>query len=360
VSDAPKTLDPDKLLIVRTSAMGDIIHALPAVAALREALPESVIGWVVEERWVELLCAPSAALSGPRLPGRPMVDRVHVINTKSWRRSLLSLDTWKQIRGSTVDLRSGKYPVAIDFQGSLRSAFIARVSGANQIYGFAHPRERGAQIFYTNRAIAEGTHVIEQNNSLAESLIGSLITIPKAELPRDEGADQECDRYLREHQIEKFVLLNPGAGWGAKQWPADRCGAVAQELSKDGLHCLINYGPGEEALARAAESSSGGHARMIQLSLTQLISFTRRASLFIGGDTGPMHLAAASGIPVIALFGPTDPARNGPFGTKNIVLRSPLSLTSHKRRAEPDAGLLTITVDEVLSAARNLLRGANA
>lgn len=354
-----KVFSLDRLLIVRTSAMGDIIHALPVVAALREALPESVVGWVVEERWVELLCAPSAALIGSRSPSRPLVDRIHVVNTKRWRRSLLSPDTWKQIYGSTSDLRSGKYQAAIDFQGSLRSAFIARVSGAKQIYGFSHPRERGAQIFYTNRSIAGGAHVIEQNSSLAEALVGSPLNVPKAELPRDEAAEQECTRYLTEHQIGKFVLLNPGTGWGAKQWPAERFGVVAKKLSKDGLHCLINCGPGEEALAVAAETSSEGHARMIQLSLTQLIAITRRAALFIGGDTGPMHLAAALGIPIVALFGPTDPARNGPFGTKNIVLRSPLSLTSHKRRAEPDAGLLTVTVDEVANAARNLLKDSS-
>src|SRR5450432_1627712 len=121
---------PSRLLVVRTSAMGDIIHALPAVAALRAAAPELNIGWVVEERWVELLCAPSTSLIGPRSPGRPLVDRIHVVNTKAWRRSLFSSDTWKQIYGSTSDLRSGEYSLAIDLQGSLRSALLARLSGA--------------------------------------------------------------------------------------------------------------------------------------------------------------------------------------------------------------------------------------
>jgi heptosyltransferase-1 len=349
-----------RLLVVRTSAMGDIIHALPAVAALRAAAPEVNIGWVVEERWVELLCAPSTSLIGPRSPGRPLVDRIHVVNTKAWRRSLFSSDTWKQIYGSTSDLRRGEYSLAVDLQGSLKSALIARLSGAKEIYGFAHPRERVAQLFYKRRVVAKGSHVIEQNLSLAGALAHVPNDPPQSQLPRDQAAERDCDRFLGEHQIEEFAMLNPGAGWGAKQWPAERYGEVAMELAQDGLRCLINYGPPEEALAAAAEAASDGHAKMIRLSLTQLIAFTRRAALFMGGDTGPLHLGAALDVPVVGLFGPTDPRRNGPYGTNSIALRNPLSLTSHKRRSEPDVGLLAITVDQVVAAARTLLRDHRA
>ena len=329
--------------------MGDIIHTLPAVAALQAALPEINIGWVVEERWVELLCSPNASLAGPRSPGRPVADRIHPVNTKGWRRSLSSPDTWRQIFGSIGDLRAPHCPVAIDFQGALRSALLARFSGAKEIYGFAHPREGIAKMFYTQRVIASGAHVIEQNLSLAQAFTRLRLELSNPHLPRDAAAERECDRYLTEHKIEKLVLLNPGAGWGAKQWPAQRYGEVAKRLSEDGLQCLINYGPGEHPLASAAETSSKGCANSISLSLTQLIAFTRRAALFIAGDTGPMHLAAALSVPVIAIFGPTDPARNGPFGTKSIVLRNAQSLTSHKRRTEPDEGLLKITVEEVVA-----------
>ena len=345
----------DRVLVVRTSAMGDIIHALPAVAALRESLPELIIGWVVEERWVELLCSPSAPLAGPRSASRPLVDRIHTVNTKGWRRALTTPDTWRQVSGSVRDLRIPHYYIAVDFQGAFRSALIARLSGAEKIYGFANPRESIAKIACTERITANGTHVVEQNLSLSEALLGKRVGLPGAQLPRDEAAERECNRYMAEHRIEKFALLNPGAGWGAKQWPAERYGEVAKQLSQDGLGCLINYGPGEQRLATAAETSSEGHAKAIQLSLTQLIAFTRRAALFIGGDTGPMHLAAALKIPVVALFGPTDPARNGPFGTSGIVLRNQLSPTSHKRRIQPDAGLLAITVGEVVAAAKELL-----
>jgi len=354
-AEVPEPRKFDRLLVVRTSAMGDIIHALPAVAALRESLPELIVGWVVEARWVELLCSPSTSLSGPRSGSRPLADRIHTVDTKGWRRALIAPDTWRQISGSVHDLRIPHYQIAVDFQGALRSALIARLSGAKRIYGFANPRESAARLAYAERITPNGTHVVEQNLSLSEALLGKRVGLPAAQLPRDEAAEQECARYRAEHRIEKFALLNPGAGWGAKQWPAERYGKVAKPLSENGLKCLINYGPGEQALAEAAVTSSEGHAKAIQLSLTQLIAFTRRAALFIGGDTGPMHLAAALKVPVVALFGPTDPARNGPFGTSSIVLRNQLSSTSHKRRIQPDAGLLAITVGEVVAAAKELL-----
>ncbi len=157
-----------------------------------------------------------------------------------------------------------------------------------------------------------------------------------------------------------FAILNPGAGWGAKRWPAERYGQVAKELAKDGLRSLVNYGPGEEDLAAAVEAASEGTAQKISCSLSELIALTRRARLFIGGDTGPMHMAAALKIPVVAIFGPTNPARNGPFGTRSIVLRSASSVTDHTRRREPEQGLLLISVSEVVAGARKLLRNRMA
>ena len=130
---------------------------------------------------------------------------------------------------------------------------------------------------------------------------------------------------------------------------------MARQLAKNGFKTLVNYGPGEEDLARAVETASSGTAETFTGSLTLLIALTRRAGLFVGGDTGPMHLAAALGVPVVAIFGPTDPARNGPFGTKSIVLRSPASNTSYSHVPQRDDGLLEISVEQVVAAARQLL-----
>jgi heptosyltransferase I len=343
-----------RLLIVRLSSLGDVIHALPATAALRAALPETRIGWVVEARWAELLCARGCPLDGPLSEQKPLVNQVHCVRTKQWRRSPLTPATWTDLRSSLGEIRGSHYDVAVDFQGSIRSAVIARWSGARDIVGFAAPREAPARWFYNRNVQATSAHVVEQNLGLASELAGSSV-VPQAIFPRDPAAESWCDCYLEEIKAKHIVLLNPGAGWGAKQWPAERYGEVARELASDGHTLLINYGPGEEALAQAVASSSEGAAKAVRCSLGEVIALTRRASLFIGGDTGPLHLAAALRVPVVAIFGPTDPARNGPFATRSIVLRNPQSVPSLSHRAEADPGLLRITADQVLAAARELL-----
>ncbi len=337
--------------------MGDVIHSLPAAVALREVFSEVTLGWLIEERWAELLCTLATPRSGPRSAQRPLVERIHTVNTRQWRAAPFSMQTWERIAAGLSDLRAAQYDVAIDLQGAIRSSVLARWSGAPVIYGAAQSRENLASMFYTRQVIASGVHIVEQNLSLAEAVARCQLKIKPVQLPCDEAAEQECDRWLAKRGIQKFILLNPGAGWGAKQWPAERYGEVARQLNKDGLGSLINAGPNEEDLAQAVHAASGSAAGTFTGSLTQLIALTRRASLFIGGDTGPMHLAAALGISVVGIFGPTDPARNGPFGTRNIVLRGVASVTSYKHLAQPDASLLQISSKQVVAAARHLLKG---
>jgi len=346
---------PRKLLIVRLGSMGDIIHTLPAVTALRRAFPEIILGWVVEECWAELLCTLPEPRSGPLSLRRPLVDRVHTVNTKAWRASPFSTQTWEQIAAGLSELRAQQYDAAVDFQGAVRSALITRWSRAPVIYGFAQPRESVASMFYTRPVSARGSHIVEQNLSLAEEVARRPLQLPKIEFPSDQAVEEKCEERFGRN-VGDFAVLNPGAGWGAKRWPPERYGQVAQVLAAEGVKSLINFGPGEEPLMREVESASGGTAMGVTLSLTELIALTRRARIFVGGDTGPMHLAAALGVPVVAIFGPTNPARNGPFATRSIVLRSPISSTSHSRRVQPDPGLLEIRVDEVVAAARTLLR----
>ncbi|HZQ69485.1 MAG TPA: glycosyltransferase family 9 protein [Terriglobales bacterium] len=346
---------PERILIVRLSAMGDIIHTLPAAAALRQAFPDATIGWAVEERWAELLCTIRCPRSGPRTPQRPLVDRIHLANSARWRSAPFSNHTWEQIAAGLSDLRSIRYQVAVDLQGAIRSAILARWSGAPTIYGFSQPRENVASMFYTRPVSARGTHIIEQNLHLASVVTGQPLPMPRVQYPFDNNVETECARRLSERNIDRFVILNPGAGWGAKQWPPDRFGSVAAQLAQHGFKSLINFGPGEEELVKAVESSSAGAAQVLSCSITELIAVTRRASLFIGGDTGPLHLAASLGVPVVGIYGPTNPARNGPYGTRSIVLRSANSVTSHSRRAQPEEGLLTITAHDVVAAALELL-----
>jgi heptosyltransferase-1 len=364
---APKI---ERLLVVRLSSMGDVIHTLPAAFALREAFPHAQIGWLIEERWAELLCAPGSPRRGPRSPQRPLADWVHTVNLAGWRRSLFTIKTiqqiatvWNDVRGNDVrrnNLRGARYDVAVDLQGALRSALLARWSGAHVVYGAAEPRESPASLWYSRRIIVRGSHVVEQNLSIAEAVAQKKLKIPAVEFPRDPAADARVNQQLATLKITDFAILNPGAGWGAKRWPSQRYGQVARALANDRIRSVLNYGPGEEDLAKEAEIASDGAAVAMKCSISELIALTRRARLFIGGDTGPLHLAAAFGIPVAAIFGPTDPARNGPYHTRSIVLRSPASPTTHKRSELPDEGLLEISTDSVVAAARELLANASS
>ena len=354
-AEPESTSNIERLLIVRLSALGDVIHTLPAAQALREKFPETMIGWVIEERWAELLCAPGTPLRGPRLAQRPLVDWLHPVNLTGWRKSPLTLSTLQQIARVWNDVRSARYDVAVDLQGAIRSAVLARWSGARVVYGAAEPRESPASLWYTRRAVARGTHVVEQNLSVAQAVAKSELRVPRVELPFDPLTEESISQDLAQHGVGEYAILNPGAGWGAKRWPAQRYGEVARQLAKDGLRCLVNFGPGEEELFQEVNAASGGVVRPTKASITGLIALTRRARLFIGGDTGPMHLAAALQVPVVAIFGPTDPARNGPYGTRSVVLRNPSSPTSHARVAKPDEGMLEIGVDAVVDAGRTLL-----
>jgi heptosyltransferase I len=362
---SPRSLD--RILLVRLSAMGDVIHTLPAARLLRQAFPNAHIGWLIEERWAELLCAPGFPRRGARSSQRPLVDEVHSVNLKGWRKSLFSIAAIQRIATVWNDVRATRFDVALDLQGAIRSAMLARFSSPC-VYGAAQPRESPASLWYTRKVVATGRHVVEQNISVARSLIerynppdGLNISASElcCDLPRDPHADEQVAHQLRDFGIRDFAVLNPGAGWGAKRWPAERYGDVARGLAKLGVQSILNYGPGEEDLIRAVEIASGGMALSMESSITELIALTRRARLFIGGDTGPLHLAAALRVPVVGIYGPTDPARNGPYQTRSIVLRSAESVTTHARHAAPDEGLLGIGSNEVVAAAHTLLTGGS-
>jgi len=357
----------ERILIVRLSAMGDVIHTLPAAQLLRDAFPNAMIGWVIEERWAELLCAPGAPKRGQLSAQRPLADWVHTVNLAGWRKSLFSLPTLTGMVKVWNDIRSMHYQVAVDLQGAIRSAVLARWSGAAVVFGASEPRESPASVWYTRKVITGAGHVIDQNLAIAKAVVdwhrdGSSTEFrkPAVQFPRDSNAEARMQQWLSAAGFGDFAIVNPGAGWGAKRWPAERYGQVARSLADRGLRSIVNFGPGEDDLARAAESASAGTAKAIRCSISELIALTRCAKLFIGGDTGPLHLAAALHVPVVAIFGPTDPARNGPYGTRSVVLRNPESVTSHARRVQPEEGMLEIGVDESSGCRRNFTGGCDS
>ena len=331
--------------------MGDILHALPSVTALRQAHPSWVIDWVVEPRWQALLSATGATERGP---AQPVVDRLHFAATKLWRKAPLSRETLHDLRALRHALRAGTYDTVLDLQGAIRSSMVARLTGSRRRIGEAEPREKPAR-WLTNEHVATcGTHVIEQDVELASAIAADELEAVRPDLPVSAEAEAWCDAFFSGSSAPA-VLMNPGAGWGAKRWPVERYGEVARALIAKGCRVLVNVGPGEEALADTIVQSTAGKAEPVAATLEQLIALARRVRLAIAGDTGPLHLACALGKPVVGIYGPTDPSRNGPYGVPFRVLRSPLSQRDHRRKPDPEAGLLTIEPEAVMTAAEELL-----
>lgn len=355
---------PRRVLIVRIGAMGDILHAMPAVAALRELHPEWFIGWVIEPAWSVLLQSSTDFNRTPyktgRSQNRPLVDQWHPFPAREWRKRPFALSTLKEINSVRRELRACEYDVCVDMQGSLKSAMAGRLAGAKVFVGPAKPRETHARWLYRQKVATNARHVVERGCESLGAAVGETLRPAAVTLPIDLKAEAWCIRLLTQTSSirDKFAYLAPTAGWGAKQWPAERFGAVAAALAKAGYHTLVNEAPGHR-FADAVVHASGGVATAVPCSVEQMIALMRRAGVVIAGDTGPLHLAAALERPVVGLFGPTDPARNGPYmadGAKARVLRHESSRTDHSRHARTESGLLQITVEEVVEAALELLR----
>jgi heptosyltransferase-1 len=219
--------------------------------------------------------------------------------------------------------------------------------------GEAAPREDPAKWLFQRRVPTRGVHVIEQAAEVVAGATGLQLSPELPPLPVNCAAESRVTAMFPD--AKPLVLLHPGAGWGAKRWPAERYGRVAGTLAARGYQVVVNCAPGEERLAADVARSSNGAAREIATDMQELIEMTRRCVLVIGGDTGPAHLACALGKPVVGIYGPTDPARNGPWGVPFRVLRHPESRRDHARRSTPEAGLLTIEPGEVLAAVDELL-----
>ena len=329
-----------RILIVRLGALGDVVHAIPVAAALRRAFPDARIDWLVSAKHREILDLV------------PVIDRRLVIDT-----SFLN---------AIGELRRSRYDVAIDLQGLIKSAVLARMSGAPRVAGFSsrYARERAARLFYTEAFDPgrgglydrrETRHVVDINLGLL-SLLG--ITAPAREFPI-EDVDTDAARAARRQAGDRYALLNPGAAWPNKRWPPSRLAAIAVELrARHGLMSVVLWGPGEEALAAEVVAGANGAAVISpRTTIADLVALARRAALMVSGDTGPTHIAAALGTPLVGIYGPTRPARNGPMSPLDVtVSRDTVCRCHHLRRCRLDRMcLLDIEVAEVLDAVERRL-----
>jgi len=352
-----------KILIVRIGAMGDVLHAMPAVAALRAKYPRWFIGWAIEPRWSDLLqiagdpqdLTQGVVVAGGAIARNGMVDRWYSVPAAAWSKQPLAGATRTDIAALRRGLRYERFDLCVDLQGAVKSAVLGKMSGAKLLAGAAEPRERIARRWYGKRVEVNAQHVVDQACELLGAAVGETLAPAKVTLPMNEQAEHWADEVVGE---ERFVLISPGGGWGAKVWPAERFGRVAAELARAaGIRTVVNASPGGSREADEVVAGSSGAARAVPCSVGQLIALARRAEVVIGGDTGPLHLAAALERPVVGIYGPTDPARNGPYGTRMRVLRDAESATSHKRRNEVEPAMLKISAEQVVAAARELLDG---
>jgi heptosyltransferase I len=343
----------DRILIVRLGALGDVVHAIPVAAALRRAFPAARIDWLVGAR------------HRPILDLVPIIDRRLVVDSSPRRSEGLGLGVLAAIR----ELRRARYDVAIDLQGLLKSAILARSAGAGRVIGFAssYLRERLARPFYTDvydpgcggiYDPRETRHVIQINLGLLTPL-GVEATVPEFPI---EQVESPVARTLSERTGGRYALLNPGAAWPNKRWPAARLGQVAAALKKrHGIMSVASWGDGERELAEEVAANAEGAAVVSPpASIADLVAIARGAVVVVSGDTGPTHIAAAVGTPVVGIFGPTRPSRNGPWSPLDeVVSRAETCRCHHLRSCAIDTPCLSeIQVEEVLDSITRRLQAA--
>lgn len=339
------------ILIVRLSALGDIVHALPVLAAIKKAIPAVSVDWLVEENYASIL----SIASGLR---RRVIVRA--------RRSFEAADSISfggllgYVQAASF-LRSQKYDVALDLQGLIKSAVWARASGASRVIGFdvTSLREPQAGALYTETvAPPNASHVIEKNRSI---LMALGVTPGVMELPLSPTASEPTTAAIETAGgPRRYIVLNPGAAWPNKRWPPERFGALAASLrDRTGLRALVTWGPAERELADTVVNASSGAATAAPATtVSDLAVLMRDAALVVSGDTGPLHIAAAMGTPLVGLYGPTWPERNGPWDPSDVVIsRAGVCVCHHKRQCLRGAPCINeITLQEVAAACEQRLR----
>ena len=300
--------DPKSICILRLSSIGDIVHTLPVAHLLKERFPAARITWVAEKSMA------------PLLNHHPAIDQLLLVDTKRWRKRLFTPGTWKEVISFLRYLRSQEFDVTLDFQGLFKSAALARFSGAPRRIGMARSdrKEKWSSILLNEftRVTAGKAHIIEKNLAVLESVGIAYDNQPLLfHIHPDEESELYVEQELKKLELDEFVLINPGGGWVTKLWDEDKWAQLIDLIYND-LHIpsLILWGPGERSIADKIMRKCITPA-MISLStnVSELISVSRRARLLVSGDSGPLHLASALGVPVVGLYGPTDPKRNGPW-----------------------------------------------
>jgi heptosyltransferase I len=333
-----------RILIIRLSSLGDILHTLPAFASLRAAYPDARIDWLVAKKCKFLV----SAIQG--------IHTVHVLDTSALLRFPPDRSAWRSLRTLLRNLRTVHYDYSIDFQGLLKTAFLSAFSLSAARLGFSRDlvRERPAHLFYQKTLSKPQTqvHVFVLNQMLAQ-LAGALPAPVRCNFQVSDSDQRIVDSLIIDKQLHSFIVLNPGGGWPTKKWKPEKYGSLARIIQTElGLASVVTTGPGEENLYPIIENHCKGASLFhFPISFLQLVPLLKKARLFIGGDTGPFHLACALGTPVVGIFGPTSPIRNGPWQEDDETVYHPLSCSScHGRSCSTGNECMDISVEEVFAA----------
>jgi lipopolysaccharide heptosyltransferase I len=336
----------NRFLLVKFGSLGDIIHCLPSVSQLRAAFPNAEIDWLIERK--NKIAVEMSGLNVKLIP----------IDTYQWRNSP-GIGSAKEIGEFVWALRTDGYDCAIDFQGLLKSAFFAYLSGAPIRIGWERDflRESVSRIFYTEVVKPKRVHIIDQQMELLRPIGIEPDWYTEVPLHASPNARKSVEAKLK--GLHDYVVINPGGNWVTKCWHPERYGELAGRLVADGLPVAVTWGPGEESLVRTLLKVGGSGIHQVSTNLDELVALCEGAKLFIGGDTGPMHFAAAVGTPIVSIFGPTSSDRNGPFRREDIVVERRLSCRPCYERErcplEHWECIVDITVDQVYEACRKRL-----
>jgi len=353
----PRAKEPGgKILCVRLSGLGDIVHALPALSLLCAERPDWHIVWIVEDAFAGLL------------EGHPHVDELIAVPRDDWGGGLKNPLRWPMVAPPMLELarrlRGVGFDVSLDFQSSLKSALFVSAACARVRVGFGPPVGRELSHLIQNRLVRPpgcGVHRIERNLALAGAL-GIAARFEDAVLPVGSQHGRVAEGVVS-GLGRPLVIVHPGTSDFAafKRWPPERYADLASRLvSKRGASVLVTWGPREEQLARRAAEGAGEAVRMAPrlTHLQQLTALLSRADLFIGSDTGPMHMASALNVPAVALFGPKDPVQTGPYRSRSEVVTAPVSCRPCRRRRCADPRCMTgISVEQVFAAACRVIDG---
>lgn len=336
-----------KILIVRLGSLGDIVHAFPAQQLLHHCLPQAEIHWLTEKAYAPLI---------ETVPG---ITRVWIAGLRKWSWQSSPKPFVRLIRA----LRQERFDVAFDFQGLVKSAAAARLSGAGLVAGFSAglTRERMASAFYSRRATAraeEKLHVVDLNLRLAHQpgCVDGVGPVIPLQIP--EVATRAVQDRLAKQGIRRPILLNPGAGWATKLWPPSRYGALAERIQQElRIPVVVTFGPGEEDVIEAVRRSAVDVCSF-PTSILELAALCQEARLMVAGDTGPLHLAVALGTPTVAIMGPSATWRNRPYTPDDIVVRRNLPCSDCYKRTCDKFICMEIPLEQVFDAVVERLRTA--